>query len=445
MSATTETLPGLVREVYDCWGRRYRVGPSAARLIGHSRRWMLWLPWAAMAAVGVLQYGFGAAVPALVAAHGWPPAQAFWLLALWTVCQAGVGLPTAYLRERGLVGPRTIMLLGAALCALGPLALATRNTIGAAVLGYSVLSGIGAGLVYAGCTSTAAKWYPEKSAARVSFVTGAFAYGSVPFAVAYVLGMNAANSTAFLGITGIVIGVLVLAAALLLRDPPAQWWPPHIDPQKWALDNRLNPGRVKNPPAVRQFTPREALRTGALPIMYVLLFCAGAVSLFNVTFFVTYALWSGLGPVLIAVGVALLIGLNGAGRALAIRVSNHLGRRRTLVFTLTTLGFGQILFAGAASAGLRPLLFAAVVLAGIGGGAFYPLFASLTRDYFGERNTLEINGVVYSAKAFAGIAGVGLAALAVPTLGYPAVFLVATVLALGSAALAARLRRPGHQ
>ncbi|GAA1685343.1 OFA family MFS transporter [Fodinicola feengrottensis] len=444
MSVTTESVPGLVREVYDCCGRRYRVGPSARRLTGHSRAWMLWLPWAAMAAVGVLQYGFGAAVPALSAAHGWPPAQTFWLLALWTVCQAGVGLPTAYLRERGVVGPRTVMLLGAALCLAGPVTLANSNTMGAAVLGYSVLSGTGAGLVYAGATSVASKWHPERSASKVSFVTGAFAYGSVPFVIAYVIGMTPTNLPVFMGVTGLLIGLVVAFAGILLRDPPAHWWPPHLDPQRWALDNRLNPGRVANPPAVRQFTPHEAIRTGVLPIMYVLLFFAGAVSLFNVTFFATYALWSGLTPWPIAVGAALLVGLNGAGRAFAIRVSNRLGRRRTLSFVLSTLALGQLCFAGAASAGIRPLLFVAVALAGIGGGAFYPLFASLTRDYFGERNTLEIHGVIYSAKAFAGICGVGLAAVAVPAFGYPAVFLLACVLALGSALLSRRLRRPGH-
>lgn len=441
MSTTTESL---VREVYDCWGRQYRVGPSARRLTGHSRAWMRWLPWAAMAAVGVLQYGYGAAVPALVTAHGWPPAQAFWLLALWTVCQASVGLPTAYLREHGLVGPRTVMLLGALLCLVGPVTLANGNTIGAAVVGYSVLSGIGAGLVYAGSTSIAAKWHPERSASRVSFVTGAFAYGSVPFVIAYVIGMTPANLPVFMAVTGLIIGLVVAFTGILFRDPPKNWWPPHVDPQRWALDNQLNPGRVANPPAVRQYTPREAIRTGVLPIMYVLLFCAGAVSLFNVTFIVTYGIWSGLGVWPIAVAAAALIGLNGLGRAFAIRVSHHFGRRRTIGFVLSTLGVGQLFFAGAASSGIRPLLFAAVVLAGIGGGAFYPLLASLTRDYFGERNTLEIHGVVYSAKAFAGICGVGLAAIAVPAFGYPAVFLLACVLALGSALLSRQLRRPGH-
>src|SRR5918994_556923 len=110
--------------------------------------------------------------------------------------QAGVGLPTAYLRERHRIGRRPVMLAGAALSGLGLVALAHSTDLLGALLGYSVLGGTGAGLVYAACTSTVAKWYPERMGRRVSTVTGAFAYGSVPFIVAAVIGLDAGNLTA---------------------------------------------------------------------------------------------------------------------------------------------------------------------------------------------------------------------------------------------------------
>ena len=49
--------PVAVVEVRDLHGRSYRVGQRTHDIIGHSRRWMLWLSWAAMAGIGVLQYG----------------------------------------------------------------------------------------------------------------------------------------------------------------------------------------------------------------------------------------------------------------------------------------------------------------------------------------------------------------------------------------------------
>lgn len=424
-------------DVVDFLGRTYRVGPGSEELIGRPRTWMLRLSWVAMAAVGVLQYGYGSLVPGLVA-RGWPMTDVLWLLAVWTIFQAGAGFPIAYLREHGRINPRAAMLVGAALVPLGPLALAHGSEF-AAALGYSVLSGTGAGLVYATCTSTVAKWYPERMPGKVSVVTGAFAYGSVPFAVAFVFAARGNALIAALDITAVVVALAVAASGLLFRDPPPNWWPPHVDPREWAMDHRRSGVR-----AVRQYSAGEAMRTGVLPLMYLILFCASAVSLFDVTFLALLGSRLDVGLAVIASCTGLLLGMNGAGRALAIRMADRAGRRRTLGRVLALLGAGQVCFAGAVSSGAVPLLVISALLAGAGGGAFYPLFASLAREYFGERSALETNAVVYSAKAFGGVLGVGVAALLVPAWGYGPMFLVAGCLALGSAALCFRLRQPGR-
>jgi MFS family permease len=420
--------------VKDCFGRTYVIGPEPEELIGRPRTWMAWLPWAAMAATGIMQYAFGSLVPHL-AGRGWSITETLWLLAAWTVFQAVAGFPTAYLRERGKLGPRAVMVLGAVLMLAGLVSLAHFDSYVVALVGYSVLGGTGAGLVYATCTSTVAKWHPERMASRVSFVTGAFAYGAVPFAVAFLF----TPPMIALDVTAVLVAVVVAGTGLFFRDPPANWWPPHIDPQEWAVDRRHNPSR-----AVRQFSVREALRTGVLPLMYVVLLVASAVSLFNVAFFATLGTSMGAGLVVVAFGTAILLGANGAGRALAIRVSGRIGRRRAIGLVLVLQAVGQVFLAGGAASGSIFLLLVAVTLAGAGGGAFYPLFASLAREYFGDRDIAKTHGVVYSAKAFGGVIGVGLAALAAPSWGFPAVFLISGLMALGSAILSVRLRRPGH-
>ncbi len=121
----------------DFLGRRFQVGPEPGELVGRDRAWMLRASWAAMAAIGILQYGFGSLVPSLVD-RGWSALDVFWLLALWTVFQAGAGFPVAFLRERGRIGPRTAMIAGAVLLPLGPLSLAFGSQF-AAVIGYSPL------------------------------------------------------------------------------------------------------------------------------------------------------------------------------------------------------------------------------------------------------------------------------------------------------------------
>lgn len=437
--------PGAVREIRDNHGRRYRVGESPQDLIGRPRSSVLWQAWLPMAAVGVLQYGYGAAVPVLMERNGWNLVGAIWLLAGWTVLQAGVGLPTAYLRERHRIGPRPVMLAGAVLSALGLVALAHSTDLLGALLGYSLLGGTGAGLVYAACTSTVAKWYPERMGRRVSTVTGAFAYGSVPFIVAAVIGLTAANLTTVLDAAAVVLFLLVAGPGRLFRDPPERWWPAEVDPRAWAL---RNPARRMNPPAVREFSPTQAMQTRVLPVMCLILLGAGAVSLFNAAFVVVYASGVYAGGVTategaVALAAGLFAGVSGAGRALSMGVSDRLGRCRTLSAVLSVQGVAQLLFALSATTGSTGALVVAAALAGLGGGGFYPIFASLAREYFGEQSALEVHGLVYSAKAAGGVIGIGLAALAVTSWGWAATFAGAAVVSLVAARATGALQRPG--
>ena len=81
------------REVTDANNRVYRVGETDHQLLGRSRAWMVWLPWAAMMAVSVYEYGYGAAEEAIREAHGWSMSETFWLLAIWAFFQARHRLP----------------------------------------------------------------------------------------------------------------------------------------------------------------------------------------------------------------------------------------------------------------------------------------------------------------------------------------------------------------
>ena len=435
---------GEVREVRDWRGRSYRVGEDARSLLsGWPRASILWQAAFAMAAVGVMQYGYGAAVPALMERNGWSLLDAFLPLAGWTLFQAAVGYPIAYLRERGRVGPRTPMLVGAILCEIGLLTIAHLPSTPAVLIGYSVVGGTGAGLVYAVATSTVAKWYPERSAAAVSTVTGAFAYGSVPVVVASVAALDATSLVPAMDIAAVVLFLLIAIGGLLFIDPPARWWPADVDPREWSLGTRPNRGRRRNPPAVREFSPSQALRTRALPVMALVLTGAGAVSLFDAAFLVVLAGEMVATAALVALGAGLLVGTNGTGRAVAVGISERLGRCRTLALVLGVLAAGQVVLAVAVGTGSAVALVVAAVVAGLGGGGFYPLMAALVREYFGEQSAAEVHGLVYSAKAGSGVLGVGLGTLTVAAWGATTAFLLAGVVALGAAWLTTTLRRPG--
>ncbi|MET8001111.1 hypothetical protein [Nonomuraea glycinis] len=415
--------------VRDWRGRSYLVGP-----VPRDRTRMLWLALAAMAAISPLQYGFAA----LLAGD----APGLFLLAACLLCQATGALPAIQLVRRGRLSVRATLTIGAALSTIGLLTIALTGSptaaaasawpdglIGAGpalLLGYAVLGGLGAGIVYGVCSEVVSSWYPERPAAQVSLVTGAFGYGAVPMLVWAGL-VPGATPTAFL-VAAVFAVAAIGAAARALRLAPHRWWPDTVEPRSHALDAAI---LRRNPVAVKQFGLSQALRTRALPALAVILACAGAVSLFDVIAVAATGSWAAL---------AVMVALNGAGRSLAVRCSELFGRRRVLATVLTVLAAGQVLLLAALQAG-QPLLWPGVIAAGLGGGAFYPLVASLVREFFGVERVGEIHAVVHSAKAVAGVAAVALALL---SLTAPATaLLVAAALAALPALATLRLRAPG--
>jgi len=241
---------------------------------------MMWLPWIAMIGVSVFEYGFGAAEATLQKQHGWTLTETFWLLAIWNAFQAGVAFPAGRLREKGVVSAKTAMLTASVLVFIAFFALGVTDNWIVNVIGYSVLGGTGAGLVYATCINMVGKWFPEKRGGKTGFVNGGFAYGALPFIFVFSYMFNAHNFAWIMGLIGLYMMLVVAVAGFLFKDPPKNWWPESVDPLKWAS----NPSRSlrKNPPAVRQFSTMEAIKSGQLPIMWLSLAIIGGVSLFGI-------------------------------------------------------------------------------------------------------------------------------------------------------------------
>jgi MFS family permease len=429
-----------VAEVRDLHGRSYRVGERPQDIMGHPRAWMLWLPLLAMAGIGVLQYGYSVAATAM----GTNTTGAFWVLALWVMFQAGAAALTAALRHRSAVGPSRAMLVGALLCAAGPLTLAYTDALAWAVLGYSVLCGAGAGIVYATCSSTVAKWYPEARGLRIGFVSGAFGYGAVPFIILFAVVLSPENHAAIFTVVGVAVVAVVALCGFFFRDPPLGWWPPDVDPKLWAVDKRLNRSLRCNAPAVRQYAPGQAVRTTAFVVMYLIMVFAAAAFLLAVAYVPIIAISNGFSHTVAAIAIGLLAVVSGGGRAVASHISDRFGRRQTLTAALLLAGCANLGLVYSASIHQAAGFVVFAALTGLAGGACYPLLASLVADYFGERNAVRNFGLVYSAKLFGGLIGIGLPAFVVSSPALMHVFVAAGVISLCAAITTRLLHRPGH-
>jgi MFS family permease len=432
------------RVVTDENGREYRVGEPAEAILGRSRSWMMWLPWVAMMAVSVFEYGFGAAADTLQNHNDWSMRQAFWIVTIWAVFQPLVAFPAGRLRERGVVPVRAAMLVAAVLSAIGFLTIANAGNFWVVLLGYSVLGGTGAGLVYASCINMVGKWFPEKRGARTGFVNGGFAYGTLPFIYVFTYWFHEANFSLVLNLIAVYMLLVLAGCAMYFKDPPKNWWPAEVDPLKWVEERRTASAKsaAKNPPAVGQFTPTQAMRTGQLPLMWLALWMIGNVSLFGSAYQIPFAKSLGFGPLIAASSAGVLSVVNGTGRTFVGWVSDRVGRKQTLIAVLLIEAVAQVGLLYTGKAHLEIPFLAMAFLAGFGGGAFFPLFAALVPDYFGENNNAQNYGAVYSSKLASSLVGIGLGSSVIHALGYTGAYLIGAGIALISAAIALLLRQP---
>jgi MFS family permease len=427
------------QEIRDVYRRSYRVGETDRDLLGRSRRWILGAALAAMFAVSVGQYGFGVILPALGPGHDWPVPHATWLLPVWAAAQA-IAVGFARIGRGAARAPMAGLLLGAMLCAAGLLVLAHGHDFVTLALGYGVGSGVGSGLVYGSCLRAVARWYPERIT-PASAVTGAFAYGAIPVLVLLGVFSARADAVLLLDIAAIAVLLVVGVAALVLRDPPSNWWPGEVDPRVWAVDKSVNRGLRHNAPAIRRYTPAELLRCPAAWLMYSAIVCVSAGCLFDIGYLAAFANRANWGW-WFAIAVAVLFAAaSGAVRGPAGRACDRFGRRRVLFAAVATGALGQLLLLGAARYHWAGVFVAGVGLAGIGLGTAYALLPRVVYGFFGDESTMNNFGVLYSAKGIGGVLGVGVAAVA----GGPAGFVVAAVLAVACVVLVPLLRQPGRK
>ncbi len=288
MTTTDLTTSVPFQEVRDHNGRVYRIGESDIDLMGRPRKWMVILPWVGMMGISSAEYAFTSAEDTLHKAHLWSSGHIFWLMGVWVFFQAAVAFPAGQLRESGKLPARTAMLLGAVGTLLGYLSLAYAPHVTVAYLGFGMGSGIGAGLVYATCVNMVGKWYPERKGGKTGFVNGGFAYGSVPFVFLFTSYMDLGNYRVVLASVGVFLCLVVAVAGWFFRDPPKNWWPSHIDPLRQTDNPKIRRALEKNPPAVKQYTPREAARTPVLWMMWFCLLCTAGINIFGIAFQVPF-------------------------------------------------------------------------------------------------------------------------------------------------------------
>ncbi len=414
-SGTVRSAYGSYHIVTDRNGRKYRVGESpediTKRVIGYklTRRKMLLGAWMCFFFGSVLEYGWGAASSTVISHYGWSTVAGFFNYTVYVLFEATVA---AYIfsrmREHGLLSLRRMAWLGAAILMISYIFFANAFAPWISYAGYAMTGGLASGLGYAAGGGIVTKWFPEKRGWRLGLANGAWAYGAVPFIIAYSIPsiFNQGDFQTVLYATGITISVGLLIASFLICDAPKNWWPTDVDPLTVSQGKSKSRELKANPPAVAQFTPQEffATRQGKAQIASFTL--ALAASLFNVSLYAPFGAAMGFtGGIAFTVGAAGFAFTDGIGRPAMGWISSFIGRRKAVSMFYLLMGIGGL---GVLGAGLAhsPVLWAVLaVLTGAVSGSCFVFDWLIISDYFGENYVATNWSIPYMLKVFGGAFG----------------------------------------
>lgn len=430
MSASANTAS--YQEVTDRFGRLYRIGESAESMTGRPRWVYILVPWIAMMLISTFEYGWGTAEGTLGDAYHWDLNKLSWLFTVWVVFEAGASFPTGWLRERGYLSARKAVTIGGVGVAVAFVSLTLSASPWVAFIGWTIVGGLSAGMIYSSCINMASKWYPENKGLRTGFLNGGFAYGSVPFIFILAATFHLSDFKPVLIILGIGLGIGLLICSRFFIDPPKNWWPPHVDPVKFREEAETNKELKshRNPPSVRQWPISMSSRTPQLYLLWFNMFMILAVALFGIAYTVPVAKSLGWGVFAAVTAGALFNLIDGLGRPFAGWISEYMGRKQAMRVAFATMGVGSLFLLWGYDAKSFALYIIGSILTGGAAGMQFPLFATITADYFGESVNAQNYGVVYGAKIPGGLAGGVLGAAVITGLGYNAAFLISFGLAI---------------
>jgi MFS transporter, OFA family, oxalate/formate antiporter len=341
-------------------------------------------------------------------------------------------------------GIRKLMTAGSICVALGWLLGGTvfKDSLFGLYVGYGLLSGTGAGIIYICAVSNAVKWFPDRRGLATGLTAAGFGGGAAFTILPIQATINAFGGWApAMAVWGVGQGIIGVCMAMILRHPPADWKPagwqqPTQQTGKGVLQSRV------------EFVWTETLRRPEFYVLYVAFVCMGISGLMSTanmpklakSFNLANAEVLGIG--LIALTAAVASATNAISRVLWGFISDKLGREYTMALVFALEAIFVFLVTQVTDS---PVLFVAVFsLVFLCWGEIYALFPAVTGDLFGAKNAASNYGMMYTGKGVASIVGpYGAAALAAVFAGsFIVPFYIATGLNLLAAVLMFFVIRP---
>jgi OFA family oxalate/formate antiporter-like MFS transporter len=333
----------------------------------------------------------------------------------------------------GRVGPRIVALTAGVLYGLGIfLASFAESSLILLYLTYGFIAGAGIGLGYIVPVATLIKWFPDKR----GFITGiaVAGFGGGAFVTAFVARGLVASSGPFsaFAILGIVYLVMVVGAALFMRNPPEGYRPPGWEPEESGGGDASGVN----------YDLGGSLKTWQWFALWALLFLNVTAGIAIITEAAPIAQTiSGVSAVTAASLVSIISVGNALGRFFWAWLSDAIGRK-WVFFAMFLLQAVLLVLLPAVGASFALLAILAFIIVSCYGGGFGTMPA-FTADYFGPANVGKIYGLILTAWSFGGVLGPLLISRVIDsTDSYSLAFFILAGIMVASAVVAFIVRPP---
>jgi MFS transporter, OFA family, oxalate/formate antiporter len=353
--------------------------------------------------------------------------------------------------------PRIIALLGGVFLGLGYiLASFVGANFALKLILLGIMGGAGIGLGYVVPIAVGVKWFPDKKGLVSGLAVAGFGFGAFIWILMAnppsVLGINgfltlsqgssytiAMVDNVFL-IYGIAFMALVVIGSLVMINPPKGWLPKGYKP---AQEDKSSKKKY-----LVDLKPKEMLHTRQFYLLWMMFFIgalAGLMVIGNIQNFATSDVdgfaanpefSSSAVEDIAVIGAAVCLPIfNGIGRIVWGKVSDNLGRKKSLIIMCILQGIMMLAFFYTTA---NPLFFyVAAALIGFNFGANFALFPAATADSFGSENVGLNYGFVFTSYGVGGIVGPILAGMVKDAgMSYMYAFVPAAILCFVAAGIA---------
>src|SRR5215469_4661599 len=181
-------------------------------------RWIqLLLGFIVMMTISSPQYVWTLFVPSFQKTTGAILSEVQWTITFLIVLQTWLSPLQGYLVER--LGPKLLIGLGAVMSGAGWIASSHITSLWGLYATYSLLCGVGTGIVYIGIVGLMVRWFPERRGLATGVVAAGYGFGAILTTFPIDSMMKASGYQHTLAVFGAIFAAIGLIGALMLRSP----------------------------------------------------------------------------------------------------------------------------------------------------------------------------------------------------------------------------------